>query len=42
MKFRVKKTDHLPDIVREVQTEIDSFHAMLDAFIIAGDQFCCT
>jgi len=42
VKFRVKKTDHLPDIVREVQTEIDSFHAMLDAFIIAGDQFCCT
>ena len=49
MKFRVKKTDHLPDIVREVQTEIDSFHSMLEASIIAdqlydvrigeGDQF---
>ena len=49
VKFRVKKTDHLPDIVREVQTEIDSFHSMLEASIIAdqlydvrigeGDQF---
>ena len=36
VKFRVKKTDHLPDIVREVQTEIDSFHSMLEASIIAG------
>ena len=35
-KFRVKESDHLPDIVREVQTEIDSFHSMLDASIIAG------
>ena len=36
VKFRVKKTDHLPDIVREVQTEIESFHSMLDASIISG------
>ena len=36
VKFRVKKTDHLPDIVREVQTEIESFHSMLEASIIAG------
>ena len=36
VKFRVKKTDHLPDIVREVQPEIDSFHSMLEASIIAG------
>ena len=49
VKFRVKKTDHLPDIMREVQTEIDSFHSMLEASVIAdqlydvrigeGDQF---
>ena len=49
VKSRVKKTDHLPDIMREVQTEIDSFHSMLEASVIAdqlydvrigeGDQF---
>ena len=49
VKFRVKKTDHLPDVMREVQTEIDSFHSMLEASVIAvelhdvriseGDQF---
>ena len=36
MKFRVQKTDHLLHIVREVQTEIESFHSMLEASIIAG------
>ena len=36
VKFRVKKTDHLLHIVREVQTEIESFHSMLEASIIAG------
>ena len=35
VKFRVKKTDHLPDVMREVQTEIDSFHSMLEASVIA-------
>ena len=28
--------DHLPDIVREVESEIESFHAMLDASVIVG------
>ena len=35
-KFRVRKSDHLPDIVREVQTEIESFHSMLEASVIAA------
>ena len=35
IKFRVRKSDHLPDIVREVQTEIESFHSMLEASVIA-------
>ena len=49
IRFRVKRSDHLPDIVREVQTEIESFHSMLEASVIAaqlqdvriseGDQF---
>ena len=49
IRFRVKKSDHLPDIVREVQTEIESFHSMSEASVIAaqlqdvriseGDQF---
>ena len=44
VKFRVKKTDHLPDVMREVQTEIDSFHSMLEASVIAvelGQHLCC-
>ena len=52
-KFRVKRnTEHLLDIIREVEAEIESFHAMLDASVIVhqlgdvriseGDQFCCT
>ena len=36
IRFRVKKSDHLPDIVREVQTEIESFHSMLEASVIAA------
>ena len=32
----MKKSDHLPDIVREVQTEIESFHSMLEASVIAA------
>ena len=37
LKFRVRRgLDHLPDIVREVETEIESFHAMLDASVIVG------
>ena len=49
LKFRVKRTEHLLDIVREVESEIESFHAMLDASVIVhqlgdvriseGDQF---
>ena len=49
MKFRVKRTEHLLDIIREVESEIESFHAMLDASVIVhqsgdvriseGDQF---
>ena len=50
LKFRVKKsTEHLLDILREIESEIDSFHAMLDASVIVhqlrdvriseGDQF---
>ena len=32
LKFRVRRgVDHLLDIVREVESEIESFHAMLDA-----------
>ena len=48
-KFRVKRTEHLLDIIREVESEIESFHAMLDASVIVhqlgdvriseGDQF---
>ena len=52
LKFRVKRTEHLLDIVREVESEIESFHAMLDASVIVhqlGDvriseketSFCC-
>ena len=51
LKFRVKRTDHLLDIIRKVESEIESFHAMLDASVIVhqlgdvsfseGDQFCC-
>ena len=33
IRFRVKKSDHLPD---EVQTEIESFHSMLEASVIAA------
>ena len=37
LNFRVRRgLDHLPDIVREVETEIESFHAMLDASVIVG------
>ena len=37
LKFRVRRgLEHLPDIVREVETEIESFHAMLDASVIVG------
>ena len=50
LKFRVKtSTEHLLDIIREVEAEIESFHAMLDASVIVhqlgdvriseGDQF---
>ena len=49
LKFRVKRTEHLLDIIREVESEIESFHAMLDASLIVhqlgdvriseGDQF---
>ena len=50
LKFRVKRsTGHLLDIIREVEAEIESFHAMLDASVIVhqlgdvriseGDQF---
>ena len=48
-EFRVKRTEHLLDIIREVESEIESFHAMLDASVIVhqlgdvriseGDQF---
>ena len=37
LKFRVRRgVDHLLDIVREVESEIESFHAMLDASVIVG------
>ena len=37
LKFRVRRgVDHLLDIVREVESEIESYHAMLDASVIAG------
>ena len=49
LKFRVKRTEHLLDIIREVESKIESFHAMLDASVIVhqlgdvriseGDQF---
>ena len=32
----VRKSDHLPDIVRDVQTEIESFPSMLEASVIAA------
>ena len=45
----MKRTEHLLDIIREVESEIESFHAMLDASVIVhqlgdvriseGDQF---
>ena len=34
LKFRVKRTEHLLDIIREVESGIESFHAMLDASVI--------
>ena len=47
--YHVKRTEHLLDIIREVESEIESFHAMLDASVIVhqlgdvriseGDQF---
>ena len=40
LKFRVKRTEHLLDIIREVESEIESFHAMLDASVIVH-HFCC-
>ena len=37
LKFRVRPgVDHLLDIVREVESEIESFHAMVDASVIVG------
>ena len=37
LKFRVRRgVDHLLDIVREVESEIESFHTMLDASVIVG------
>ena len=49
LKFRVKRTEHLLGIIREVESEIESFHALLDASMIVhqlgdvriseGDQF---
>ena len=37
LKFRVRRgVDHVLDIVREVESEIESFHAMLDASVIVG------
>ena len=37
LKFRVRRgDDHVLDIVREVESEIESFHAMLDASVIVG------
>ena len=33
IRFRAKKSDHLPDIVREVQTEVESFHSIFDVRI---------
>ena len=53
LKFTVKKPsiDGLIDVLREIQTEIESFHSMLEASVMAralvdlrineGDQFCC-
>ena len=40
LKFRVKRTEHLLDIIRKVESEIESFHAMFDASgSPIGDQF---
>ena len=37
LKFRVRRgVEHLPDIAREVQSEIGSFHSMLDASVVVG------
>ena len=37
LKFRVRHgMEHLPDIIRGVQPEIESFRSMLDASFIAG------
>ena len=37
LKFRVRRgVEHLPGIIQEVQSEIESFHSMLDVSIIAG------
>ena len=40
LKFRVKRTEHLLDIIREVESEIESFHAMLDASVIVHQLGC--
>ena len=34
LKFRVKRTEHLLDIIREVESEIESFYVLLDALVI--------
>ena len=35
LKFRVKRsTEHLLDIIREVEAEIESFHAMLEPLVL--------
>ena len=48
LKFRVKRTEHLLDIIREVESEIEAFHAMHASVIVhqlgdvrisEGDQF---
>ena len=37
LKFRVRRgVHHLLDIVREVESEIEAFHAMLDSSVIVG------
>ena len=40
VKFRVKKTDHLPDVMREVQTEIDSFHSHFHSLNVGSFSHC--
>ena len=50
LKFRVKRTEHLLDIIREVESEIESFQAMLDVSVctywvmlgsVKETSFCC-